>query len=48
MLYSDIFLFTFISTTYIIKFSIYLCSKFFFCLNPHDSPELTQISEGLL
>jgi hypothetical protein len=25
-------LFIFISTTYIIKFSIYLCSKFFFCL----------------
>jgi hypothetical protein len=29
-LYSNILLFIFISTTYIIKLSIYLCSKFFF------------------
>jgi hypothetical protein len=28
-LYSDILLFIFISTTYFIKFSIYLCSNFF-------------------
>jgi hypothetical protein len=32
MLYSDILLFIFISTIYIIKFLIYLCSKFF-CLS---------------
>jgi hypothetical protein len=30
MLYSDILLFIFIGTTYIIKFPIYLCSKFVF------------------
>jgi hypothetical protein len=30
------FLFIFISTTYIVKFSMYLCSKFAFCFtNPN-------------
>jgi hypothetical protein len=60
MLYSDIFLFIFISTIYVIKFSIYLCSQFFFfgylllyesrlSLNPVDlSPQLLPIREGLL
>jgi hypothetical protein len=42
-------LFIFINTTYIIKFSIYLCSKFFwscratFCFTNPDDPSLPQL-----
>jgi hypothetical protein len=52
-LYSDILLFIFIRSTYVIKFSIYLCFSSFgaiFCfINPDDLfPQLLEISEGLL
>jgi hypothetical protein len=48
MLYSDILLFIFISTTYIIIFSIYLRSKFFFGLLGLPFASLIRISERLL
>jgi hypothetical protein len=54
-LHSDCFLFIFISTTFIFKFSIYFCSNFlcllglFFFTNPDDLPhQLIRIREGLL
>jgi hypothetical protein len=54
---TEIFLFIFVSTTYIIKFPIYFFPFFFFAfyrtifcfINPFDlSLQLKQISEGLL
>jgi hypothetical protein len=40
---SDFFLFIFISTTYVIKFSIYLVSKYSFCLLELSFASLIQI-----